>query len=226
MCGRMNVTDDPRVILLMEMLGMPLYPDKRYNIAPGAYAQFVIEQAGKRTLMDGMWSLLIEPKPHGDGFRPNPKWKTFNAKAERLNNSPLWKKRFARQRAIIPVSGFHEWLGKQCFQITAKDQALALAGLYELWQFDEQFVPSFTVITLGPHLRFSAVHDKSIPLILTPKDFDAWLDPDMSNTDVFADLTQTHLAVDLQAVPIKSPDTLEPNGEPIEITADEDAAQQ
>lgn len=220
MCGRMNVIDHPYIILLMDIIGMPLYPDKRVNIAPGAYAQFIIEQSGQRKLLDGMWSLLIEPKPEGEGFRPSPKWKTFNARADRLNSSPLWKKRFSRQRAIVPVRGFHEWLGKQCFQITGKDQALALAGLYELWQFGEFLVPSFTIITLGPHPRFSAIHDKSIPLILTPKDFDAWLDPDLTDTDVFVDLMQTHLSVTLEAIPVKSPQSLEPTGAPIEIPED------
>lgn len=221
MCGRMNVTDDPRVILLMEQLGLPLYPEKRHNIAPGAYAQFVVQQSNQRMLMDGMWSLLIEPKPTGEGYRPTTKWKTFNAKADRLQSSPLWKQRFARQRAIIPVSGFHEWLGKQCFQITGQEQALALGGLYELWQFGDQVVPSFSVITLGPHRQFSAIHDKSIPLILTPRDFDAWLDPALTHADAFADLMKTHLTVTLTATPVDNPNSLKPCGAPMVIPADD-----
>nr|WP_232475498.1 SOS response-associated peptidase [Permianibacter aggregans] len=54
-----------------------------------------------------------------------------------------------------------------------------------------------------------------MPLILTPKDFDAWLDPNLTDTDVFADLMRTHLSVKLQAIPIKSPQSLEPTGDPI-----------
>ncbi|WP_241264690.1 SOS response-associated peptidase family protein [Marinobacter daepoensis] len=104
-----------------------------------------------------------------------------------MGTSPLWKKRFHSQRAIIPASGFHEWTGekghKQCYNIHPADSAIAFAGLYELWDFQEELLPSFTIITLPPHPRFSHIHPKSIPLMLNPEDFDMWLDPSLTNTD-------------------------------------------
>ena len=85
----------------------------------------------------------------------------------------------ARGRAIIPANGFHEWTGpkghKQCHNITATGTAIAFAGLYELWGFQDEVVPSFTIITLPAHPRFSHIHDKSIPLMLRREDFDLWL---------------------------------------------------
>lgn len=207
----------------MKSLGLDIFPEPRRNVAPGAFGQFVITREHERALVDGIWSLLIEPKPDGSGFRPHPKWKTFNAKSERLNSSPLWKKRFATQRAIVPISGFHEWKDKQCYQISADDQALALGGLYEFWQFGEQLVPSFSVITLPSHPTFSRVHEKSVPLILTQPDFDAWLDPAMTKTDAFQDLLQSRLPVTLNAVPINNPGQLRAVGDAMVLPADEDS---
>lgn len=222
MCGRYNISDDPFVRALMNSLGLNLMPDARRNIAPGAFGQFVIERDRERLLLDGIWSLLIEQKANGAGFRPNPKWKSFNAKSTRLNQSPLWKKRFAQQRAIVPMTGFHEWQGKQCFQITANDQALAIAGLYELWTFEQQIVPSFSVITLEPHSRFAAIHDKSVPLILRANDFDAWLDPANTHNDMFTSLLHSHLPVALCATPIDNPMSLNPVDAPLHFEADTD----
>lgn len=108
MCGRYNVIDDPDVRRLMDILGIPLYPETRLNIAPGSKGQIVYETSTGRTLDDAYWSLLIERKPDGSGYRPSPKYSTFNARSQSLGTSPLWKKRFQSQRAIIPASGFHD----------------------------------------------------------------------------------------------------------------------
>ncbi len=171
--------------------------------------QFVIESKGTRQLVDGYWSLLIEPRPEGKpGFRPNPKFKTFNARSDRLQESPLWRGRFRNNRAIIPVSGFHEWVGKQCFQIEQPDRALALGGLYDYWQFGDEIVPAFTIITLPPHPKLAHIHDKSIPLMLEPEDYDTWLDPAYTQVDGFWSLMQPVLHHPLRVTPILSPATL------------------
>lgn len=219
MCGRYNIIDDPLVQELMEELGLPIYPETRLNIAPGAKGQIVYETSEGRTLQDAYWSLLIERKPDGSGYRPSPKYSTFNARSGSLGSSPLWKKRFRSQRAIIPANGFHEWTGpkghKQCHNITATGTAIAFAGLYELWGFQDEVVPSFTIITLPAHPRFSHIHDKSIPLMLRREDFDLWLDPSMTNTDPFQDLLTSRIRVPLDIRPIDSPGRLKPAG-PVE----------
>lgn len=224
MCGRFNVIDDPLVHELMERLGLRSYPETRRNVAPGGKGQIVLQNQSGRILEDAYWSLMIEPKPDGSGYRPSPKYSTFNARATGLAKSPLWRKRFYSQRAIVPVSGFHEWVGekgrKQCFNITGQSQALALAGLYEYWEFGGETVPSFTVITLPPHPRFQHIHPKSIPLMLKPQDFDAWLDPEFNDVEAFQDLLHSQIRVPLKVVPVDSPASLEPSGEPEMIGAD------
>ena len=224
MCGRYNVTDDPLVQELLEILGIPIRAQTRLNIAPGAKGQIVYETNQGRTLEDAIWSLLIERKPDGSGYRPSPKYSTFNARSGNLGTSPLWKKRFHAQRAIIPASGFHEWTGekghKQCYNIRPTNNAIAFAGLYELWDFDGDIVPSYTIITLPSHPRFSHIHPKSLPLMLMPEDFDMWLDPLLTNTDPLQHLLRTQLRHPITVAPIRSPDDLEPTGLEEVIAAD------
>ncbi|MDH0342106.1 SOS response-associated peptidase [Chromobacterium haemolyticum] len=221
MCGRYNVIDDDDISRLMSRLGLEAKPQERRNVAPGAYGQFVVERAGTRQLVDGMWSLLIEPKPDGrEEFRPNPKFSTLNARSDRLKSSPLWRKRYARQRCVVPASAFHEWVGKQCYNVRQAGQALALGGLYETWQYGDVVVPSFTIVTLPPHPRFAHIHHKSLPLMLEPDSFDAWLDPTFTSVEAFDDLLRPVLRHALLARPIDSPKTLSPVGATEEIAAD------
>lgn len=211
-CGRFNVSDSPLVQVLMTALRVDRLPEPRRNIAPGAIAQLVVQKGEERVLMDGYWSLLIEPRPDGrPGCRPNPKLKTFNARFDRLTSSPLWKGRYRRQRAIIPADGYHEWVGKQCYQISQVGRELALGGLYETWEFAEGSVASFAVITLGEHPRLAHIHN-TIPLMLEPEDFDAWLDPGFTQVEAFQDLIKPALHHELRVVPVSSPVTLEVAG--------------
>jgi len=43
---------------------------------------------------------------------------------------------------------------------------ILLGGLYRAWALGDDLVYSCTVITCNPHKRFSAYHDKSVPLML------------------------------------------------------------
>lgn len=224
MCGRYNVIDDDLVQGLLETLGITRHVQTRLNIAPGAKGQIVYETRQGRVLEDAIWSLLIEPKPDGTGYRPSRKYSTFNARAGSLGHSPLWKNRFHTQRAIIPASGFHEWTGdkghKQCYNIHPVGSAIGFAGLYELWDFQGEIVPAYTIVTLPPHPNFSHIHPKSIPLMLRPEDFDPWLDPQLTNTDPLQHLLKTRISMPLAVEPIKSPATLEVAGEGETIEAD------
>jgi putative SOS response-associated peptidase YedK len=179
MCGRYNITNVEPMRRLMARLGLNAMPRPHLNVPPGAIGEIVIETDECRELQQAVWSMLIEPKRDGNGYRPDPKYTTFNAQSRRLTTSPLWKRHYRHCRAILPASGFHERQGtqahKQCMNIhgSGDNSALALANLYQEWQFGDESVISFAVITLPPHPRFEHVHAKSIPLMLEPKDFDA-----------------------------------------------------
>ncbi|QDQ29179.1 SOS response-associated peptidase [Chitinimonas arctica] len=213
MCGRYNVIDNPHVRELCSTLGIKLYPGTRTNICPGGQGQFVVERDGQRLLLDGMWSASVQPKPDGSGYRPHPDFKTFNARSDRLGTSKLWRRLYSSQRAIIPASGWHEWVGKQCYELKPAAGALALGGLYQVYAFGDEVVPVFTIITCPPHPDLMHIHDKSLPLISQPADFDAWLDPAWKHPEIFQSLMQQPMVrAELQVIPIDSPKTLVPVG--------------
>ena len=219
MCGRLNVIDDPFVRALMAALGLPVYPKDRLNIAPGAAAQIVVRTPKETELVDAVWSLLIEPKPKGKGYRPHPKWHTFNAQSTRLKSSRLWSAPYKAQRAIIPASGFHEWKDGQCFNVQTVDAPMALAGLYKTWCFDDRSVVSFTVITLPPQKAFRHIHAKSFPLMLLPDEYDKWLDPALTQTGALDYLLKTGIRQNIIVSPILDPHNLEAVDEPELISA-------
>lgn len=219
MCGRFNTIDTAELRALVHRLGVQSLPEFRRDICPGQFAYFVIERDGERQLLSGMWSLLIEPRPNGPGFRPNPKFSTLNARSDKLMTLKSWRERYPRQRAIIPATAFHEWNKSRCYAIT-QPGAIAFGGLYELWRFGEQLVPAFTIITVPPHPRFAHIHDKSLPLMLEPADFDTWLSPSFTHVDDFADLLQPRLRRPLLVTPVDSPVGLNPVGEVETIPAD------
>ena len=209
MCGRYDLNDRPNTRDLFGTLGVPGDLVERFNIAPGGIGQIVYETPQGRVLEDAYWSLLIEPKPDGSGYRPNPKYSTFNAQSRRLTSSSLWKERYERQRAIIPASAFYEWTGekghKQCHRIQPVEGVIAFGGLYERWQFDDDLVTSFSIITLPPHPRFLHIHDKSIPLMLEEKDFSVWLDHSFIGIDAFVSLMAPHIPNELRIGIVASP---------------------
>ncbi|MBQ0832938.1 SOS response-associated peptidase [Marinobacter sp.] len=221
MCGRYNVTDSPEIRVLMGQLKLPgTVPTPQLNVPPGGVGEFVIEAAGNRRLLRGIWSLLIEPRPTGNGYRPNPKFQTFNARSDRLTSSPLWKKAYPSKRCILPVSAFHEWKGKQVYNIHPENEAAALAGLWQSWKFGDETVNSFTVITLPPHPRFSHIHPKSIPLMLRSDDFDLWLDSEFHQVDAFQKLMKPHIPARLVCEPVSNANDLRRAGEVEILDAD------
>ena len=219
MCGRMNVSDSPFVKELMRTLGMSAYPGARRNIRPGSYTDIVIQQDNERRLVEALWSLLIEPKKDRPGFRPNPKWHTFNSKSTRLGSSRLWSSAFKSHRAIIPASCFFEWKDKVCYAIEPLDSAIAFAGLYRSWQFGDENVHSFSVITLPPQAAFKHIHEKSYPLMLEANDYDLWLDPDFNEIDAFHDLLNSGIRTEISVTPVDSPGGMKVIGERELITA-------
>jgi SOS response associated peptidase (SRAP) len=63
-------------------------------------------------------------------------------RADRIANAPSWRGPFAKRRAVIPATGYYEWLPtedadgkpfKQPYYIHPADETLSFAGLYELW---------------------------------------------------------------------------------------------
>ena len=147
-----------------------------YNIAPTT-TQPVLRQGGDggRELVPMRWGLVGSNSAGID-----PRRSTFNARAENLERSPLWRRPLHRQRCIVPMSGYYEWRksDKQPFRFVygPGEGICGGAGLWDAWQSPQgDRLHSFTIITTDPNAVAAQVHDR-MPAILAPGDYDAWLD--------------------------------------------------
>ena len=91
-----------RIFFDAEPTGAAAAYQPRYNAAPTT-TQLVIREAreGGREIVPMRWGLV----GHRSGG-PDSKLATFNARAENLETSSLWRVPFHRRRCIVPVDGY------------------------------------------------------------------------------------------------------------------------
>ena len=179
MCGRYYRIEDKQAIaehFHAEAQGDSLIYVPEYNIAPTSMQPVIrqVRDTQARELVPMRWGLV------GHNSRgPDPKRSTFNARAEALKKSPLWRVPFRRRRCLIPISGFYEWKKPEriAYRFGLQDAPLfALAGLWDAWKNpdDGQWLQSFTIVTTEANELMATVHDR-MPVILRPADYGRWL---------------------------------------------------
>lgn len=230
MCGRLNVTDNPFVIGLLEGLGIPL----SLSVGPGALRtgrfiratniiSIVLEQQGQRRLQDAVWWLLLEVTE--TGFKPSP-YTSFNTRSDKLNTQgSAGFIPFRQQRCIVPAAGFGETElidGKSVYHDFSGEQAIAFGGLYRSWLNKQtgELIYSCSIITLPPHPKLLPYHSKAMPLILPPEQFDLWLSPAQQDVMVFADLLKPVLRQNLRGFQIDKPASYRQIGQEFLLLAD------
>lgn len=182
MCGRATykLTWEEIVALYRLTLGpAPHNFQPRFNVCPTTTIDAIVAEDGKRELIRARWGLV-------PGWWKKPlkelKLATFNARAETVDEKPMFRSAFKRKRCLIPVSGYYEWQdtpgGKQPWYFTARDgsPALSIAGLWDEWTNPETGKPlkSCTMIITEPNEFVAEVHDR-MPVLLTDRQFDPWL---------------------------------------------------
>jgi putative SOS response-associated peptidase YedK len=182
MCGRATykLTWEEIVALYRLTLGpAPHNFQPRFNVCPTTTIDAIVAEDGKRELIRARWGLV-------PGWWKKPlkelKLATFNARAETVDEKPMFRSAFKRKRCLIPVSGYYEWQdtpgGKQPWYFTARDgsPALSIAGLWDEWTNPETGKPlkSCTMIITEPNEFVAEVHDR-MPVLLTEQQFDPWL---------------------------------------------------
>ena len=149
----------------------------RYNIGPDGDVLLTVvrsEAGNEGRLMS--WPLI-------PSFAKTPRleYSTSNATAERLQQSPVYKRLLAIRRCLIPINGFYEWQGvkppKTPYYVYLKSGDLfALAGLWDTWrQPDGKLIESCTIITTEPNQLMKPIHQR-MPVILHRDDEEKWLD--------------------------------------------------
>jgi len=226
MCGRLNVTDNPLVIGLMQGLGLPLWPGalrtSRFIRATNILS-IVLEQQGQRRLQDAVWWLLLEAT--ASGFKPS-QYTSFNTRSDKLQTKgSAGFIPFRQQRCIVPASGFGETElidGKSVYHDFIGEQAIAFGGLYRSWLNNDsgELIYSCSIITLPPHPKLLPYHSKAMPLMLPPEQFDLWLSPLQQDASVFAQLLQPVLRQNLRGFQIDKPASYRQIGQEFQLESD------
>ena len=148
----------------------------------------------------------------------------INARCETLGQKPAYRAAFKSRRCLIPTNGFYEWMKekekKQPYLIRLADESLfAFAGLWEHWKGpDGSTIESCTVITTEANGLLRPIHDR-MPVIITRKDYDSWLNPEMLGQETFQSLFQPYPSSEMVFFPVnpkvnkatyENPDCIEP----------------
>jgi putative SOS response-associated peptidase YedK len=180
MCGRYAITSAPEAIRrLFQIPGPTSNFAPHYNAAPGQELPVIRlhPETGERVIGTLRWGLI----PY---WSKDPKiaWKTINARGETVKTAPSFRAAYKSRRCLVPADAFYEWRkngkAKQPYAIAMRDrQPFALAGLWENWKEPEtqEWIRTFTILTTPPNEIVAPLHDR-MPLILTPQNYDRWLD--------------------------------------------------
>ena len=107
---------------------------------------------------------------------------TINAKSEEAASKPAFRSAMKSRHCLVLPDGYYEWetIGKKKFPhlFQLRDQPVfGFAGLWERWDKAEPAVESCTILTTRANELQGKYHDR-MPVILSPSDFGAWLDPE------------------------------------------------
>ena len=205
MCGRFVATTDSALLAVrldaIDETGQR-FARPNYNIAPTTTIAAVVarhEEPGDtpdRRIRGMRWGLLPPwVKADADGT-PLAKSLLINARAETLTSSPAFRSAARRQRCLIPMDGYYEWMpnpdtpdGKKTpktpFYLYRRDGSpLLVAGLWSAWRPDEASAPMLTctIVTTDAVGGLAGIHNR-MPLMLAEHDWDRWLSPDAPAPD-------------------------------------------
>ena len=180
MCGRFTQQrPTSEIARIFEAEDLADDPGGRYNVAPTDEAAVVVQREDRRAVVRYRWGLV--PSWATD---PRAGSKAFNARAETLATSPLFRDPFRRRRCLVPVDGFYEWRRDGSGATAAVDPRPVRAARWP-WpgcgpgrQDPEtgEWQRTFTIITTRPNDFMAAIHDR-MPVVITPDAWTRWLDP-------------------------------------------------
>ncbi|MBD3190744.1 MAG: hypothetical protein GF308_08870 [Candidatus Heimdallarchaeota archaeon] len=220
MCGRFAQISPAHILrkIFRLLADLPEIPP-RYNIAPGqniyVIRDIVIREEQqqtsetpefKRELSQLKWGLIpfwAEDSKIGSRF--------INARAESAAKKEAYRVSFRNRRCLIPADGFYEWETqfkgrKQPFFVRPKnDQPFALAGLWDRWEdpMGGTVIESCTILTTEANELLKPIH-KRMPAIISPDNYDLWLNPTMNRPDRLNPLLQPFESSAMIIYPVSS----------------------
>lgn len=174
-----------------------------FNVAPTQLVRVVVEHGEQRAVTAFRWGLI---PPWAES--PQIGVKMINARGETVAEKPAFRTAFRKTRCIVPADAFYEWKAdgraKTPYAILPADERpMALAGLWTSWRNpqDGEKLRSFTIVTTSANAALASIHAR-MPVILSPTDWDLWLDPQVDDLGVLQSLLRPAPAECVRAYPI------------------------
>ena len=225
MCGRLNQHPD-HAHSWREYRGFLELEIPRINVAPTELLALIRE--GRVDL--ARWWLTPS---WSDG--PSQKYSMFNARSEKLTQSPAFRGPFKSQRGIVPMSSFIEWRTsdgkKQPWSIHREGETLYAAALWDEWRGESETLLSCTIVTTAAAKAFEPWHHR-MPVLLEGEEVERWLDNNAiiaADDPVFAPCLKFAWKVNPLPTAVgnarnKSAELMEPVGDAVELDAEADPA--
>ncbi|QPF90025.1 SOS response-associated peptidase [Bradyrhizobium commune] len=176
MCGRFVITSAPAALRqLFGYIEQPNFPP-RYNVAPTQPIPVVLVENGARHFRLMRWGLLPTWVKDPKGFTL-----LINARSETVLEKPAFKNAIRRRRGLIPADGYYEWKAidgrKQPFFIRRADgEPLGFAAVFETWIGPNgEELDTVAIVTAAAGGDLAELHDR-VPVTISPRDFERWLD--------------------------------------------------
>ena len=218
MCGRFTIRIPATVLMHQFGVDAGLQMPMRYNVAPTQQIPVITQHDGKRQLETMRWGLV-------PSWADDPKigYRMINARSEEAATKASFRSAMKKRRCLILADGFYEWekIGKakqpHWFRM-ANEQPFAFAGLWERWGKVDPPLDSCTILTTSANELVGKYHNR-MPVILSPNDYGAWLDPANQDSDSLRYLFEPFPAselIDTKVNPIvnnarsDTPDCIEP----------------
>jgi putative SOS response-associated peptidase YedK len=206
MCGRFTLGATAATLAAQfDLANVPTWTP-RYNIAPTQEVLVVLQpspQANREARLH-RWGLI--PPWAKDPSIGN---RMINARAETVATKPAFRRAFKERRCLLLADGLYEWQRqerrKQPFYIRLRDgRPFAFAGLWEHWEGSEGMaIQSCTILTTTSNEVVGRIHDR-MPVILSPTDYDRWLDPSIQEPAVLQTLLRPYPADEMMAYPVST----------------------
>jgi putative SOS response-associated peptidase YedK len=191
MCGRAYETYTDEELYFQYLNKRPLIPlqfTPIYNLCPTQDSPVLRLHSGERQFDVMRWQLIPATEP---AFTT--KLSTINARSESVFESRLYRDLVARQRCIVPLSGFYEWKTegqtKRPFKIHLQNNAImSVAGIWDTWRpGTPRERQSFSIMTTEANRFMREIHDR-MPVILDSSVLEDWLNPEIHEREILQEL--------------------------------------
>lgn len=184
MCGRYTLRTPLSVLARQFQFDLEALTDDvvpRYNIAPSQTVLAIRQPApgSQRELARFAWGLIPSWAKDNKGA-----YACINARSDTVATKPTFRAAFKKRRCLVIADGYYEWHteGKEkqpfLFEIDG-GQPFALAGLWETWHGPDGLgtaLKTCSLLTTEANELCAEIHNR-MPVILSPNDYDRWLDP-------------------------------------------------